>query len=308
MTSAAQITSPVLPRESTDDYATVLARRLNQPLPDASWGLLTTVILGVASFGVLPLLLWPGRFRDYVTAEARAIQELCDWARLRGKQPAAVGPILAAAEDIAPRPIPWLACLMLGVLLIGVFVTSFLYTPLTWEHLFGVTYYYRLRPSGMQWAHTEHLHRIWIAVLSVGYLLHWLQVRSHLGDMIRFIDRFNPAIESEMLPPIATPDRKFGLGFTWIIAGVLMAWYGAWWGIPMLLAAAAQRRYVRVTGAALRRALHVRMCDIAAQRRMPAKVLQSTAFNTRCINQRCMAPVRTEAKFCTRCGSSLKGA
>jgi hypothetical protein len=300
-----QSSSPILPSESVDDFATVLARRLQQPLPARAWGLFTTVLLGVCSFGILPLLIWPGRFRDYVAAESRAMQEIAEWARVRGKRPAAVGPLFAAAEDAACKPLPWLACLLLTLFVVVAFWLSFMHTSLTWDHLLGVTYYFPLRGTGIAQPHALHLHKVWVAVLSVGYLLHWLQVRSHASDVKLFVARLNPLVEAEHLPPIPTPRCGSGVGVMSIVAAVLMCLYGAWWGIPMLLAGAAQRRYMRVTGPTIRRELHLRISDIAAQRRMPRPVLQTAIpSGQQCSNRRCLAPLRIGAKFCTRCGSA----
>jgi len=308
VTQVPQPNSPILPSESVDDFATVLARRLQQPLPSRAWGLLTTVILGVCSFGILPLLMWPGRFREYVMAESKAMQEIAEWARVRGKRPAAVGPLMAAAEDAAFKPLPWITCLLLTVFVVATFWLSFMHTSLTWHRLLAVTYYFHLEHAGIALPRALNLHKIWVAVLCVGYLIHWMQVRSHLSDAKLFVARFNPLVEAEHLPLIAMPRNGSCLRVMWIVTALFMGAYGCWWGIPMLLAAAAQRRYVRVIGPTVRRELHLRMCDIAAQRRMPRPILQTAmASGQQCANRRCLAPLRAGAKFCTRCGSAAAG-
>jgi hypothetical protein len=299
-----QPTSPYPAPVASDDYAAVLARRLGQqpPAGGGAWGLFTTVILGLFSFGVLPLLIWPSRFREYVSAESRAMQELAEWARIRGRRPAAVGPLLAAAEDASFRPLPWVTCLLLAVFVVGVFVISFVQQPVTYSNLLSVTYYFNMRPTTLSQAHATQLHKIWVAVLSVGYLLHWVQVRSHLADVRRFVARFNPVIESEFLPTIRL-QRTCGMGIMWIVAAFLMGCYGVWWGIPMLMAGAVQRRYIRTVGRELRHQLTLRLTDIAAQRRLPVITPPRTLVQHQCPNNRCLAILRPEARFCTRCGT-----
>jgi hypothetical protein len=298
-----QPVSPTVAPGASDDYAAVLARRLgHQPPGGRAWGLFTTVILGLFSFGILPLLIWPSRFRDYVAAESRDLQELAEWARLRGRRPAAIGPLLASAEDATFRPLPWVACLLLAVFVVGVFLISFIQQPAIGANLLAVTYYFHLRPTTLSQIHAIQLHKIWIGVLTVGYLLHWVQVRSHLADVRRFVGRLNPVIEAEYLPTIRLP-RTCGMGFMWVVAAIIMGCYGVWWGIPMLMAGAVQRRYVKSVGRELRHQLVLRLTDIAAQRRLPVIVPPRTLVQHQCANNRCLAILRPDARFCTRCGS-----
>jgi hypothetical protein len=293
-----------------DDLALVMRRRLERPLPRAgAWGLLATIVLGVASFGLLPLLVWPTRFREYVAEEARALQDLAEWARVRGRRPAAVGPVLAAAEDVAFRPVPWLACILLAVFVVASFAMQFSSNvTLTWDWLLRCTYYYRIAAmEGRPPFWVEHLHHVWAAALTVAYGLHWIQVRTHRADVKRFVARLNPVIAAELLPPIPAPSRRLGLGPLWVLTAVVLGMYGAWWGIPMVLAGAAQRRYLRVTGPALRRELVSRMRDISENRRLPATIATGTA--SRCANPRCQSALAPLARFCRRCGSpaGMKG-
>ena len=305
MSNFPQPTSPIPAPGASDDYAAVLARRLGQPPAGGrAWGLFTTVILGVFSFGVLPLLIWPSRFRDYVAAESRALQELAEWARLRGRRPAAVGPLLAAAEDVSFRPLPWVACLLLAVFVVAAFLISFIQQSAIFGNLLAVTYYfpfhYHLTTFSPE--HATGLHKIWVGVLTVGYLAHWVQVRAHVADVRRYVARLNPVIEAEYLPTIRLPG-SCSFGFMWIVAAIFMGWYQVWWGIPMLMAGAVQRRYVKSIGRDLRYQLMLRLTDIAAQRRLPVVVPPRTLVQHQCSNNHCLAILRPDARFCTRCGS-----
>jgi len=288
------------PSMQGDDLAGIVRRRLERPLPGSgTWGLLTTTILGTASFGLLPLIVWPTRFRQYVEAESRGFSELAEWARARGRRPAAVAPVMAAAEDLCFRPIPWLACVLLAIFVVSSFAIQVANATLSWSELLSCTYCFQLGHRTPFWA--LYLHRVWVGALGFGYFLHWLQVRTHLSDVKRFVDRINPIIVAEQLPPIPRPGNGLGLFFCpmWIIAAVMMTSYGAWWGIPMLMAAAAQRRYVRGVSPRLRREIINRLRDIEENRRMPAMQVEH------CANERCLAPHPPLARYCKRCGAAV---
>ncbi len=295
---------PKLPTSSPpplagDDLAGIVRRRLERPLPNSSaWGLFTTIILGTASFGLLPLIVWPTRFRQYVEEESRGFQEFAEWVRARGRRPAAAAPVLAAAEDLCFRPIPWLACVLLAIFVVASFAIQVANATLSWSELLSCTYYFHLGHHTPFW--TLYLHRVWVGSLAFGYFLHWLQVRTHVSDVRRFVDRINPVITAELLPPLSKPSRSLSFFCPmWIVAAVMMISYGAWWSIPMLMAAAAQRRYVRAIGPTVRRDLITRLRDIEENRRMPAAQIQH------CSNSRCLAPLPPLARYCKRCGSAV---
>src|SRR5258708_30048128 len=94
--------SPRPDGSSPDDLAAVVIRRLEGGSRYRAWGLFKTVLLGVPSFGLLPLFAWPVRFREHVAEESEAMKELAQWAKHRGREPAAVGPLFAAAEETIP--------------------------------------------------------------------------------------------------------------------------------------------------------------------------------------------------------------
>jgi len=88
----------------------------------------------------------------------------------------------------------------------------------------------------------------------------------------------------------------------WVLTAVVLARYGAWWGIPMVLAGMAQNRYTSVTGKRVRLELAKRVRDIVTLRQMPDTMLR--AISHRCANPRCKASLRPQARFCNRCGSA----
>ncbi|HWE92544.1 MAG TPA: hypothetical protein VG269_01100 [Tepidisphaeraceae bacterium] len=294
------------PAAGQDDLATVVVRRLERRrAAPPSWGLVKTIVLGVPTFGLLPLLVWPFRFREYVTDEAEALQELAEWARARGRRPAAVGPLMAAAEDTSFKTLPLIISMLLAIFVVGAFFLQFTnFIPFTLDSLLGCTYYYTGAPPASPFGSRIHLlYLAWCVALSLGYVLHWAQVRGHVADVTRFVARFNPVVEAEGLPPVR--GRRLPVGIfrpLWVLAAIMLAVYGAWWGIPMVLAGMAQRRYTNVTGRAIRWELARRVKDMASMRGEP--IVAQAPPARRCGNPRCLATLPPAARFCTRCGTA----
>jgi hypothetical protein len=307
MTPSGYPTSGVQPGHQ-DDLAALVVRRLERRrLAPASWGLLTTVVLGVPTFGLLPLIVWPMRFREYVTEESQALQELAEWARARGRRPAAVGPLMAAAEDTSFRALPLIISVMLALFVAGAFVIQFTnFIPFTFDSLLDCTYYYKCSSSSMSpGSRAQLLYAAWCGALSLGYLLHWAQVRGHMMDVKRFVARFNPIAEAEGLPPVRGHRLPIGVFRpVWILTAIILAVYGAWWGIPLVLAGMAQRRYTSVTSNLIRYELAKRVKDMVSMRHQtPAPPMAMEAAPARrCGNPRCLAALPAQARFCTRCG------
>jgi hypothetical protein len=297
---------PSSPGGYGDDLAAVVVRRLEKRTWRGSWGLAKTLLLGVPSFGLIPLLAWPARFRDYVAEESQAMQELAQWAKMRGRQPAAVGPLMAAAEDTVASPLPLIAALVLSAMVIGVYVIQFAHVPFSLDQLIELTYSRDSRMSGASpLSPQEFVYRLWVIALSVGYGIQWLHVRAHAADMRRFVERFNPVVQAEMLPAVRMPMRGVAcFRPLWILTAVVLAMYGAWWGIPMVLAGMAQKRYTSLTGRVVRHELAKRVRDVVALRQTPAMYPPTTS--RRCANPRCLASLRPHTHFCTRCGAAVR--
>ncbi|HET6252035.1 MAG TPA: hypothetical protein VFE47_30395 [Tepidisphaeraceae bacterium] len=293
-----------------DDLAAVVVRRLEKRSV-GTWGLLKTILLGVPSFGLLPLLAWPLRFREYGADETLAMQELAQWAKLRGRQPAAVGPLLAAAEDTALSPLPFIFSLIVAALIVGVFAIQFMHMSAPTDglvsSLLSWTYSVDSRFTGSSpLSQREFVYRVWVIGLSIGYAVQWIHIRTHAADVKRFVERFGPIAEAEGLPGVKLPVRGHAyFRPIWILAAVILALYGAWWGIPMVLAGMAQKRYTRVTGKFIRNELAKRVKDVVMLRQMPAMLTTATSGLPRCSNPRCLAVLRTNSRFCTRCGSAM---
>jgi hypothetical protein len=81
-----------------------------------------------------------------------------------------------------------------------------------------------------------------------------------------------------------------------VVGAIVFGAVGAWWGIPMLLAASAQSRYTLLT----RRSLAVQFADRLSKRDAPPRT-----FERRCATPGCQAVLPPPAKFCPTCGAAV---
>jgi hypothetical protein len=297
--------SPAADARRCDDLAATVVRRLEKRPADGSWGLLKTVLLGVPSFGLIPLLGWSRRFRNFAMDDFESSRDLAEWAALRGRQPARIDSLMQAAEETVPSPLPRVLSLIVSALIAGTFIIRYTHVPFSLEGLIGATYSHETRfGESSPLSPEEFLYRVWVAGLSIGYVVQWLNVRVHADNMKRFVTRLNPIFEAENLPAVRVSNQGW-VYFRplWIMTAVLLSMYGAWWGIPMALAGMAQRRYTTLTAKRLRKDLANRMRDVAMTDRAPGFAVASGS--RRCGNSRCLAPLPPRARFCTRCGSKL---
>lgn len=272
------------------------------------WGIVRTSLLGVASFGILPLLIWPGRFREFAAEEARHFRAIAEWARERGREPAAIGPLRASADGVQIRPLLWLLPILLALFVAGVYLLDFNLTSYSWDRLLDTTYRrdhvayvrYWLHQPWSDWPMEQRLHFVWSAGLSAAFICHWAQVRLHASDVGRFITRFNAMAKAQSLRPIPSP--RVGIGVInplLIVAAIVFLHYGVWWGIPMLLAATAQRRYISSTSQRTRGAIAQRI------RLMEGTGKVVGGAGQRCGQAGCRAALPAHAVFCRRCGTRV---
>ena len=332
---------------------------LRQPPPGTDWGVWTTTILGAASFGLLPLLIWPAEFRESTTVEAGQLEAAANWARQGNANPRLASRLIHAARATQAGAFFGLLPVLLGLYVAAMFFIEFTHRPFNLSALLDLTYRNaappeqppasspeqppphlrspRQAPSHYTWPRYEpaysappvppprvpppprpetspvvswprvgpladvSLWEAWCIVLSTGYVLHWIQVRRHARAVRRFSGVFHAALPDGAPPVLMTARRGTGIWPLGIVAAVAFAHFGAWWGIPMLFAAGARRRYARQTGRALRGSIAARMDNVV------------TSFNHRldrsalafCPARGCGAPLSLHARFCPRCGTAL---
>ncbi|MDQ3441967.1 MAG: hypothetical protein M3478_16670, partial [Planctomycetota bacterium] len=215
-----------------------------------SWGVVTTLLLGIASFGVLPLLRWTQNFHKFVRLERQQLWHLAEWIRLQTAHPdAATLPDEANRipwrSGLAGTSLAWAAALVFVFGLELAFRTSGL-PPV--ESLISWTYGYRFAAGKTR----VDLFAVWTLCLFAAYAFHWLHVQLHAADVRRFVEKLNRVAEWEGFAPLTPPRVGFGAQPLWLIgaAGLIVA--GAFWGLPLMLAGAVQRRYISRTSARVR--------------------------------------------------------
>jgi hypothetical protein len=296
-------TSPPAPRPDT--LAGAVLNSLARPITNIfSWGLLRTVFLGAITFGIAPLFALSKRLRHSTSLERAQLWHLAEWVRTNCGEDAA--PLAQAAEQIRLRPILSALPPLCGlVALFGLIFASLQYEP-SFDALLNSTYGYfqaSARDFAPPWADT--IFAAWAIPLGVGYISLWLAMQIQQNAVRRFVRMFSVVAQREGASEVPTPRPSLGLRPLWLGAGIVLSLGGAIWAIPMMLAAAAQRRYTKRIGAAtrvklmqsVREIMHLRRPDMPTP--MPVMLLRT------CPSERCAAKLPPGAKFCPRCGTRV---
>jgi hypothetical protein len=204
-----------------------------------------------------------------------------------------------------------LSSLCLGFLAI-IFVTQLHdYRHHGWDALLDCTYlypFYQIHPANyhvVPSAMAFKLFNTWTLALSGAYVCHWLQVQLHAKAVRKFVERFNAVAAAEGLTPVATKMPGAGIRPIWLVGAAIMAGTGNLWGVPMMLAGAAQARIARFTSTANRAAMAHRLRAMLLARRPNESVPLPVYLRRLCSNEQCRAPVHESACFCPRCGSRI---
>ena len=248
-------------------------------------GAFGSFICSVFSLGLLPLGLWPLRWRTFAVAERRELIQLAQWWRPR------VSPSQASRIDSAVHQLNWSSTLSIVPLIVLAAVGSsigwLIFHGFTVEQIVKMTYSDHWRIffwwNGSQIAIEPRA--VWMTALLLGYGCQWMAVRSHAIA----VDSLAIAVGSR--PGAA----RSGLNILWIASAVIFCAMRVWWGVPMVLAGAMQRRYVRISSPQMRAALTQQIRRSATG---PTKI---------CRTYRCGARLSPTANFCPRCGAAVQG-
>jgi hypothetical protein len=143
----------------------------------------------------------------------------------------------------------------------------------------------------------------YLAGLSAAYLSMLWMLNSHAANVNRFVDALNVYLDSKRLGEVSPLGLQLGLGPLWIVTGLMMIGGGVPWGLPMMLAAGAQRRYIKA-GAGSTRWQIAGALRAAIGRVTPDALVRTPSFNRRlCRNPLCRAALPQAARFCGRCGT-----
>ncbi len=282
------------------------AADMHGPIPPGAtgWGVVAAAILGAMSFGILPALAWPQKFCDIAERESERLRAAVKFAAGLDNSKRTLDSLNWFLAKTRPRYfLSILSYAMVAYVSIAMFM-QFHRQPFLLERLMPSTFGYRdyeehrwdgeeVAPE--QYDRTEQLHLLWCVTLGVAYGAQWLQVRLHRKAVRRFVKVFNGVVEPRGILPVQMRDSGGYRPLT-VVGAIVFGVVGAWWGIPMLLAASAQNRYTLLT----RRSLAVQFADRMSRSEAPPR-----AFERRCATPGCQAVLPPPAKFCPTCGAAV---
>jgi hypothetical protein len=132
---------------------------------------------------------------------------------------------------------------------------------------------------------------------------HWAHLAWHQQNVEQYLRWFNQLAARQGLHEVPLPRLELGLSPVWIVAGLALLLSGAAWGLPVMLACAAHRRYIRVGSVRTRALLAERMREILMRRRPAMQVPRPVTVIRTCVQPNCRAPVPSAASYCPRCGT-----
>jgi hypothetical protein len=285
----------VPPPAPHDQLGVAVFRTLNRTFKNRfSLSFVRALVGGLLTFGVLPIFGLSRRFRDYISFERQQMDHLSLWLRSHRDDEDAnalrdLSGIIRFREDLHRVAIAFsfFAAYMAFILL----QPFSRYDPLRFTNAFK-----------------EHALAFvaWNLLLCVVYMLHWVQIRLYVRDLRRFVEQFNRVTHHEKLDPVNPPSLRLGLRMGWIATAVFFVAMGAFWGIPLALAGASQRRYINHTAQRVREQMGERVRAIMASR-APAAVPpgEYRDHGPRCDRDNCRARLPAGARFCPRCGAPV---
>jgi hypothetical protein len=298
---------PIGPIDGADQLPGALMRSLSRPSSlRLGWSVVKTGALGFFSFGLLPILAWGGGLSDLIRFERTQFWHLAEWLRLQTGHPDAVA-LCEQANAMRTRTPLSIAALLWALSGMGVVVSQVGFGIPFLPRVIDATYGVHLLPLATMLASSSAFAFLaWTVGLSMAYLLHWLRLQLHAADARRFIERFNKIAEWEGVSPVKPRRIGPGVGPLWVIAAFLFASTNALWGVPLMLAGSAQRRYITRSGAANRAALAERVSHMIDLRRPPIpRAAISLGSRSECRELLCRMELPPGAHFCPRCGTRV---
>ncbi|WP_428938369.1 zinc ribbon domain-containing protein [Fontivita pretiosa] len=281
------------PQHEPDLLAGAVLRSLTRPLyRRVSAGPLLAVLASVISGGVLTLLLLPRWLRDLIAQEQQQLWHLAEWMRLQSGDVDATDLQPLAQQVRLNIPLALLTWLCCGAALAVVFA-HFAERPFTPAELGRFVFSV---PSGQA-------PLLYTVAISAAAVLHWIHVVWHQLNVERYIRYFNHLLLRQQQPELPLPKLELGLRPVWIALGVGLSAAGGLWGLPLMLAAAAHRRYTTRSSVRQRAELAERLRAMLLQRRPMMRVPRPISVMRTCIRPNCRAAIPTVANFCPRCGT-----
>ncbi|HSI37086.1 MAG: hypothetical protein ACAI43_18995 [Phycisphaerae bacterium] len=294
-----------------DQQAWVAIDALSRPLGlKTYWGVTKTMVAGVLTFGLSPVFAWVKGFHKFCAGERLQFLHMARW--VKGNSTHALATRLENdADELRPRGfLSFLTIVAALSTLAGVWYAIDQSGHMPEHLLIAGTYGYERTRLGeyLVRSFADESHRLVFAVWTLGLLvtygLHWLQVMLHAADVRRFVARFSQVAEGEGVnrvraEPVGTTIRPLWMAG----AGALIAVAHAPWGLLMMLAGAAHRRYITVASRNTRAELAQRLRTMLERRRPGVALPVPVYLRERCMEAKCRAELPRGANFCRRCGT-----
>jgi hypothetical protein len=288
----------VIPNESDepDVLAGAVLNSLTRPMyRRLSLNAAQSAALAFVSLGVVPMLLLPRWLRGFIAQQEQQLWHLAEWMRLQGGD-ADAAPLQQLSSRIrfnGPLGIlTWLST----VVAIGAAVAFFVATPahrFDIRALFAFGYHVPRSPEAI----------LFTIALSAAAVIHCAHLAWHQQNVERYVQWFNKLATRQQVPEVPLSSIEIGLRPIWIAAGLAFAFGGAVWGLPLMLAAGAQRGYIRGASVQTRAQLAQRLREMLLARRPTMRVPKAISVTRICLRPNCRAAIPTVAKFCPRCGT-----
>lgn len=285
---------------------------LSRPIGSSkvSWSVLKTLVLGLLTFGLAPILAWIKGFHAFAVAEQQQFLHLAQWLRSNSVHPLTQR-FEAEAAKLQPRIgltlLAGLAILGTGGLMAYIIHNSG-YAP--WDALLASTYGFgksHFLDARIRWfPHAANVFTIWFWGITLASVAHWSQVQLHAQDVKRLVARFSQIIESEGQYRVRADSLGTTLRPLWLATGLVLFLAQAPWGLPLALAGAAQRRYITCTSRNTRGEVAQRLRTMLQRRRPDVAVPVPVYLRERCVEVKCRAEMPRGVPFCPRCGTRQK--
>jgi len=241
-----RIIDPPLPADALGD---ALVRSLNRtPIRALWWEAGLTAAAGMVSLGFVPLVFQGNRFIYHCALERNQWRHVAEWLATVARLPAQS--LERASERDRPAATAIIAAilaLVLAAAALGVMIGL----KLDWIDL-----------SLWGWRSGVSLPAvIFTAAMLLGYLLLYATVLQHHRAAGNTVQEFNHLAGGTVSPP----GFDFGVHGNWLVGAVALLLLGLPWGVPMMLAAGAQRGYTTRSSVSTRAAVAARLLELTRE-------------------------------------------
>jgi hypothetical protein len=285
----------VQPINQPDRLAEGVLNSLTRPAHSKlSFSFTRSLILTIFTLGILPLLTMIRQLRGLIAQQEQQLWHLAEWMRLQNGDADAIELQKASQKIRFNTPLGLLSWLFVLIAICAI-ALRFTSQPFNVRDLFRFAYHIPNSPEAV----------IFNIAIAAAAMCNWAHLAWHEQNIQRYIRWFNRASQRQNVSEIVLFNSPFDMRPMWIIAGIILACSGALWGLPVMLAAGAHRRYTRTVSLQTRSEIAQRLRAILSQQRPAIEVPRAATFMRTCIRPNCRAVSPVIANFCPRCGTRM---